>query len=617
MDKKMVTIFLVLFMLPMLTLAQEVKLDKKAPAVVGPESSEINLPLGTDKPNTAANYIAVDTMSNSFGPSSPTLNPVAVDPYSNIAAVVYRGKTPYAQGSGELWWSTTQDNGASWQRSLTSVQNNLTSQIFARYPSMTIWNPTASSSMEDLLGAYAWAELGAGGAGFENIGYGVATGLQVSDYAAIIPPTTSPYSSNAPIWADDEYVYWVADFGPGAPADLTFFRTADFIDVDVSIPSTWVSARFNDGGNIALGGVAHNGVIYYGVSGTFTEEIGDGGWEVGYSKSTDNGDTWSDWFVVDWTQIPATANYIRLWDWKKGDAFVSYAGDIQVDKDGFVHILCGLTDTTGSMGGEIGYNAIVEFFETAEGVWDAKILAEGDDVHDNSIYEGPLVGGYNQDPGIGQCGPMFMLATNMDRDFLVAQWDIGSPEAGDTLCDIYMATRDLTERAEWSVPMNLTETDQMNEDGSHLAPYLATVNVGDTMLVDYAYSMFWYEAGNTGPYIDPLNPTVVYLAAVPVRETPILSAGNDFTVFDFKLEQNYPNPFNPSTSIKYSLAEASEVNLRVYDVLGNEVATLVNSAQNAGAYNVTFDASNLASGLYIYTLKTGNFVSSKKMMLLK
>jgi len=85
----------------------------------------------------------------------------------------------------------------------------------------------------------------------------------------------------------------------------------------------------------------------------------------------------------------------------------------------------------------------------------------------------------------------------------------------------------------------------------------------------------------------------------------------------FALEQNFPNPFNPSTQIKYSLAEKSNVTLKIYDVLGNEVAILVNSNQEAGSYNINFDASNLASGLYIYTLNTGNFTSSKKMMLLK
>lgn len=85
----------------------------------------------------------------------------------------------------------------------------------------------------------------------------------------------------------------------------------------------------------------------------------------------------------------------------------------------------------------------------------------------------------------------------------------------------------------------------------------------------------------------------------------------------FALDQNYPNPFNPSTTIKYSVPQVSEVSLKVYDVLGREVATLVDAQQAQGTYQVNFDASNLASGMYIYTIKAGSFVSSKKMLLMK
>jgi hypothetical protein len=95
------------------------------------------------------------------------------------------------------------------------------------------------------------------------------------------------------------------------------------------------------------------------------------------------------------------------------------------------------------------------------------------------------------------------------------------------------------------------------------------------------------------------------------------STGNDPVVNEFTLEQNYPNPFNPSTSINYTLAERSSVSLKVYDVLGEEVATLVNTSQDVGEHTINFDASELASGLYIYTLNAGSFTSSKKMMLLK
>ncbi len=86
---------------------------------------------------------------------------------------------------------------------------------------------------------------------------------------------------------------------------------------------------------------------------------------------------------------------------------------------------------------------------------------------------------------------------------------------------------------------------------------------------------------------------------------------------DFTLAQNYPNPFNPTTVINYSVPSESFVTLKVYDVMGNEVKTLVNEKKSAGSYNVNFNAKNLAAGLYVYQLRTNNFEASKKMMLLK
>jgi len=86
---------------------------------------------------------------------------------------------------------------------------------------------------------------------------------------------------------------------------------------------------------------------------------------------------------------------------------------------------------------------------------------------------------------------------------------------------------------------------------------------------------------------------------------------------EYALEQNYPNPFNPSTTIKYSLADDGFVKLAVYNMLGEEVATIVNGTQKAGRYEVVFDASQMSSGVYVYRIETGNFVSSKKLMLLK
>jgi hypothetical protein len=101
-------------------------------------------------------------------------------------------------------------------------------------------------------------------------------------------------------------------------------------------------------------------------------------------------------------------------------------------------------------------------------------------------------------------------------------------------------------------------------------------------------------------------------------ETTIVGVDDDnFTVNSFTLVQNYPNPFNPSTTIQFSIPQSSKVTLKIFDILGREVSTLINENKSAGNYWVNFDASGLASGMYIYRLTAGDYTASKKMMLLK
>ncbi len=117
-----------------------------------------------------------------------------------------------------------------------------------------------------------------------------------------------------------------------------------------------------------------------------------------------------------------------------------------------------------------------------------------------------------------------------------------------------------------------------------------------------------------------LDGTSHYSEAVSVVasiEPPTLVGG-------FALSQNYPNPFNPSTAIKYTVGGAgsqgsgdSRTKLVIYDLLGREVATLVNQPEAPGSYEVKFDASGLASGIYIYRLTAGSYTESKRMVLMK
>jgi hypothetical protein len=107
-----------------------------------------------------------------------------------------------------------------------------------------------------------------------------------------------------------------------------------------------------------------------------------------------------------------------------------------------------------------------------------------------------------------------------------------------------------------------------------------------------------------------------YKAAITVLP-PAKEAASSRGPVEFSLHQNYPNPFNPVTTIRYELPWGSHVAITVYDMLGRAVSVLVNDRKEAGAYQVMFDGSNLASGMYFYILQAGSFVVAKKLLLLR
>jgi outer membrane protein assembly factor BamB len=104
---------------------------------------------------------------------------------------------------------------------------------------------------------------------------------------------------------------------------------------------------------------------------------------------------------------------------------------------------------------------------------------------------------------------------------------------------------------------------------------------------------------------------------IAVRDTVTSVETSDIEKLNYCLEQNYPNPFNSVTHIKYAIPQDTRVTLKVYDLMGREVGTLLNRYQKAGSYDVIFQAENLASGIYFYTLTSGNFKATKKLILLK
>ncbi|OGU82230.1 MAG: hypothetical protein A2W11_10640 [Ignavibacteria bacterium RBG_16_35_7] len=122
------------------------------------------------------------------------------------------------------------------------------------------------------------------------------------------------------------------------------------------------------------------------------------------------------------------------------------------------------------------------------------------------------------------------------------------------------------------------------------------------MKISYEDDSSIFDESDASFYID--NPTSVYPSSIILPDK-------------YDLHQNYPNPFNPSTTISWQLAAGSNATLKVYDILGKEIETLVNEEKLAGTYELNWNAANLPSGVYFYQLKAGAFVSTKKMILLK
>ena len=130
----------------------------------------------------------------------------------------------------------------------------------------------------------------------------------------------------------------------------------------------------------------------------------------------------------------------------------------------------------------------------------------------------------------------------------------------------------------------------------------------------------WYfveEDGSMGIHNPAFTVTLLQASIDAVRGVSSVDE-RGFTPFKFELSQNYPNPFNPTTQIAYTIQKAGKVELKIYDVLGREVMTLVNKEMTPGKYTADFDAGNLASGVYIYRIQAGSeFAAVKKMVLIK
>ena len=131
----------------------------------------------------------------------------------------------------------------------------------------------------------------------------------------------------------------------------------------------------------------------------------------------------------------------------------------------------------------------------------------------------------------------------------------------------------------------------------------------------WEYTHTFTAVGNNPYHCEPHQ--AMGMTGTIIVQDPVGVSDDESIAEQFELQQNYPNPFNPITRISYAIPSASFVNLKVYDIIGNEITVLVNEEKQAGNYQIDFDATELTGGVYFYQLLTGSFVETKKMILMK
>jgi len=224
-------------------------------------------------------------------------------------------------------------------------------------------------------------------------------------------------------------------------------------------------------------------------------------------------------------------------------------------------------------------------------------------------------------------------ALSKDRKFLFATDEVGPLPRLLKVWNIQNLSN-VIQVATWQ-PTNITTAIVHNVetygDTAVIAHYTAGVRVLNISNPSSPVEIAWYDTypannnnlyqGCWGVYKFPSGKIIASdmntgLYVLKIGSSVGVNEGNNF-VNDYRLEQNYPNPFNPTTVISYQLAVSSFTSLKIYDVLGNEIASLVNEKKSSGNHEIKFDGSNLSSGIYYYKLTAGGFSDTKKMILLK
>ena len=406
--------------------------------------------------------------------------------------------------------------------------------------------------------------------------------------------------SDGPVWPRHTVtangIVIFASSGSPAPDDDVKINT---LDLSTGVFSGWQDLESDDAEQYDFS-ISPNGKIglaYNGWDGATPDESGD----VLYRESTDNGITWSTPVKVfdrDETQDTAMGSI-------RGVAVNFYNEEPCVTYE-----ICQQIFSSGNF--FPGLPSEIHFWSPNVNGGVPKVIADSSNV---PYY--PYVG--TNDVHVPVCRPVIGRADNgyLFIAFNAATADI-YPSADTTSYMAGFITYSSDGGENWSTPEKFTpEAPLLDWRYPSIAEVIpVTVTDGEVFTIHIVMQGDSLPGSTVNAAGMPVGVTAQYYhfsADVTIGSTN----GNEGIITTYTLEQNYPNPFNPSTTIKYSIPSLSLVQMKIYDVLGNEVASLVDEEKPAGTYEVEFDALNIPSGVYFYTLQAGEFNQTKKMVLMK
>jgi hypothetical protein len=337
--------------------------------------------------------------------------------------------------------------------------------------------------------------------------------------------------------------------------------------------------------------------------------------QIGYFKSTNAGTSWT-WTRIGYDGMALTINsqtvYQLFENFGQLSSFVDAYNVLHVVANGYMmkslHTTGGIVDSIQNQFGTLYWNSNTQAWKLISNV--ADLYYPGYDV------TGPFVRN-----GFGFCYPTITgIGSNLFALWSQPTYNAANASKLDTSFRGYYNydlwyTSSIDKGVTWTAATKWTNTKYGN---GHFACAGGITKTTATAATGLAHVVYLADTAS-GSGLDTEHPNVqvnwIYRTVSIPTSTGV--EGETNVPNNFAIEQNYPNPFNPSTTINYSIGTASFVSLKVYNIVGQEVASVVNEFKNAGSYKATFNASSLPSGVFTYRIQAGTFNETKKMILMK